>query len=257
MIILKKKYKNYKKNNKKTKITILICLLIISFAICNQFFFKSTFFLNIGSTITKVFIPKNIDYKNTTSLQEENLKKEISELENLLSLKNTMSGYEMIYTTVINRNIDYWFYTLTVDKGKKDGVKIDMVVINQDGLVGKVIEVHNNSSVIKLISSNDPQNKVSVDIISGDNIYKGIITGYDLIKKKVLVTSIHSISDIHEKDTIITNGIGNLFPYGITVGTVENITSDDLGVSKVLEVDSKVDFENLRYLAILKRGNDS
>ena len=93
--------------------------------------------------------------------------------------------------------------------------------------------------------------------MSSDKTYKGIISGYNQVDNKILVTSIRSSSNINEGDTVVTNGIGTLFPSGIAVGTVSKISSDDLGVSKVLEIDSEVDFENLRYLAILKRGNAS
>lgn len=252
---MKKKKKRYKK--KQRLIIIIVLALIILSIFSSSFLFRSTEFQDIGSLFSGIFVPKKIDYTNATSLQEKSLKQEVEELKELLSLKETMSGYKMIYTTVINRNMDYWFYTVTVDKGKKDGIEVDMIVVNQDGLVGRVIEVHNNSSVIKLISSNDSLNKISVDIITNDNTYKGIISGYDQTNNKILVTSIRSSSNISEGNSVITNGIGTLFPSGITVGTVSKINSDDLGVSKVLEIDSKVDFENLRYLAILKRGNES
>ena len=254
--------KNKKKYSKKKKLIIknnILTLLgvIIVFSLFSKFLFKSTFFQDVGSYVTSLFVSKHIDYKNFTSLQEDNLKKEIDELKELLSLNETMAGYEMINTTVVSRNIDYWFYTIIVDKGKKDGVEVDMIVVNQYGLVGRVIEVHNNSSVVKLISANDSLNKIAVDIISKDNTYKGVISGYDLSEDKILITSIRSSSDIYEGDIVMTNGIGNLFPSGIMVGTVSDITTDDLGVSKLLKVTSQVNFENLHYLAILKRGNES
>lgn len=252
---MKKKTKRYKK--KKRLIIVTVLILIILSILSSSFLFRSTNFQDVGSFFTGIFVPKKIDYKNATSLQEESLKQEVEKLKELLSLKETMAGYNLIYTTVVNRNMDYWFYTVTVDKGKKDGVEVDMIVVNQDGLVGRVIEAHNNSSVIKLISANDSLNKISVDILSNDNTYKGIVSGYDQANDKILVTSIRSSSNINVGDIVVTNGIGTLFPSGIMVGTVSKISSDDLGVSKVLEIDSKVDFENLRYLAILKRGNES
>ena len=151
--MLKKKKKRYKNNQRIMMVIVLILIVLSIFS--SSFLFKSTGVQDIGNFFTGIFIPKNVDYKNATSLQEESLKEEVEELKELLSLNETMAGYKVIYTTVTNRNMDYWFYTVTVDKGKKDGVEVDMIVVNQDGLVGRVIEVHNNSSVIKLISAND------------------------------------------------------------------------------------------------------
>lgn len=250
----KRKYYDGKRN------LIVISSLVLIFLVCffvyrGRVLSFTTFFQDIGSSITSLFVSKRVDYLNTTSLQEENLKEENEDLKKLLELKNTMSSYEMIYTTITNRNTDYWFYTVTIDKGKKDGISEDMVVINESGLVGRVIEVHPLSSVVKLITSNDSVNKIAVDITSGENTYKGIISGYDSSNDYILVTSIRSTSDIKEGDIVTTNGLGTLFPEGIMVGEVKEISNDDLGVSKVLKVKSFVDFENIRYLAVLKRGD--
>jgi len=253
---MKRKKKNY---NKKRNILLIISLILV-FSLC-FFIYKgrvlsfTTFFQDIGSSITSLFVSKRVDYLNTTSLQEENLKEENEELKEILNLKNTMASYEIIYTTITNRNTDYWFYTVTIDKGKKDGIKEDMVVINEKGLVGRVIEVHPLSSVVKLITANDSMNKISVDITSDDTTYKGIISGYDYTDNYILVTSIRSTSEIKEGDIVTTNGLGTLFPEGIMIGEVKEISNDDLGVSKVLKVKSFVDFENIRYLAVLKRGD--
>lgn len=252
---MKKRTKKIKKNKGYIIIvSILLIIIIICFYVFGNSITSTTFFHDIGSFVNGIFISKNTDYRNTTSLKEQTQKEEIIELKNMLELKNTMSSYEMIYTTVTSRNTDYWFYTLTIDKGKKDGIKEDMIVINDKGLVGRVIETNNFSSIIKLVTANDSYNKISVNIKSNDTIYNGIITGYDINKNLILVTSIRSTSDIKIGDSVSTNGLGNLFPEGIYIGKVEEILSDDLGVSKVLGIKSEVNFENLKYLAVLKRG---
>lgn len=255
-----KKLKKFYRKNKFLVLTITLLFLVITsyFGFYKRNLLSSTtFFQDIGSTLTGIFVSKKVDYQNTTSLQEKSLKEEIDNLKELLDLKTLMAGYEMIYATITNRNTDYWFYTVTIDKGKKDGLKEDMIVINENGLIGRITEVHLTSSTVKLITANDSENKVAVDINSKDATYKGVISGYDIEKNQILVTSIRSNSDISEGDTVITNGLGTLFPEGILIGQVEKISNDDLGVSKVLGVKPAVDFENIRYVAVLKRGDEN
>lgn len=255
-----KKLKKFYRKNKILVLAITFLFLVITgyFGFYKGNLLSSTtFFQDIGSTLTGVFVSKKVDYQNTTSLQEKSLKEEIVNLKELLNLKTTMAGYEMVYATITSRNTDYWFYTVTIDKGKKDGIEKDMIVINEKGLVGRVIETHLTSSVVKLISANDSKNKVAVDISSKNTTYKGVISGYEIDKNQILVTSIRSNSDIKENDIVTTNGLGTLFPEGILIGQVEEIFNDDLGVSKVLGVKPAVDFENIRYVAVLKRGDEN
>lgn len=249
----KRKKKNKKKNYIILAIILLILLTIFYYSF-NNIEASTTFFHDIGSFINSIFISKKVNYLNTTSLKEQAQKEEIIELKNMLNLKETMTSYQMVYATVTSRNNDYWFYTLTIDKGKKDGIKKDMIVINEKGLVGRVIDVNNFSSIIKLITANDSYNKISVNINSDSTTYNGIITGYDINKNLILITCIRSTSNVKIGDNITTNGLGTLFPEGIYIGKVEEILSDDLGVSKVLGVKSEVNFENLKYLAVLKRA---
>ncbi|MDD6223773.1 MAG: rod shape-determining protein MreC [bacterium] len=250
----------YRKKRRTLKKFFMV-LIVIIFLIGLVFFQRenvlmmSTLFQDVGSEINKLFLPKKIDYTNITSLQEQALEAENEELKKLLSLKTTISSSELVFGLITSRHVDYWFDTVIIDKGQKDGVNVDMVAINDQGLVGKVVASYPHSSKVQLLSANDPNNKIAVDIVGKENTYKGIISGYDFSKNYILVTSIRSTSNIQVGDTVMTNGVGALFPSQIAVGTVEEILTDDLGVSKVLGVSSAVDFENVRYLAILGKEN--
>ena len=57
---------------------------------------------------------------------------------------------------------------------EKDGIERDMAVVDENGLVGKVIETSSGSSVVRLVSSNHEHNKIAVSVKVGENIYNGI-----------------------------------------------------------------------------------
>ena len=110
------------------------------------------------------------------------LEKELVELKNILELKYTLSEYDTINATVVNRNVGYWYNNLTIDKGLKDGVKEGMAVIVAEGLIGKIESTSNYFSTVRLLTTNEILNKVSVKIELEDN-YLYEKADEELIKK--------------------------------------------------------------------------
>ena len=94
--------------------------------------------------------------KNNTKNFEKQYLKEI------YKISESLSEFKSINATVIQRNSSYWMESMTINKGKKDGVDIGMSVVVGEGLVGKVTNITNNTSTIKLITSTDNNNKVSI-----------------------------------------------------------------------------------------------
>ena len=253
---MKKRWLEYKR--KKVLIIsliILVFLILIYFTLIKGYSsFLHGALRNVGINVDKIFlVEKKISYINVLDLEKENLKNEINRLKDLLELNSVTSDFEYIHATVISRNTDYWFHTITIDKGKKDGLKEDMAVINEDGLIGRVERVFNTTSLIKLITTNSGNLRVAVSVLSDKDLYNGIIDGFNLEENLVLVTSIRSNSNIKKGSIVKTNGLGKIFPSGLYVGEVVSITTDSLGVRKILKVKSKVNFEDLRYVSIIAK----
>ena len=82
-----------------------------------------------------------------------NLKEDNEELKKLNNINLSISDFDFINGTVIERNREYWFNTLTINKGTTDGVDIDMAVIDSNGLIGRISMVTKNTSTIKLITT--------------------------------------------------------------------------------------------------------
>ncbi len=198
-------------------------------------------------------LKKQIQNYNIINTQNEELKEDINDLKKILNLNTSLSDYEYMYSTVISRNIAYWYNTITIDKGSFSGVKEDMVVINQDGLIGIVIKTSNFSSTVKLISTENDSQKISVVIKHNDQKVFGTINGYDTKENALLVDIVTSNSDMPTGSTVMTSGLSQTFPSGILVGTVVGHTTDEFGLTKILKVKSNVDLNNIRYVSILRR----
>lgn len=200
-------------------------------------------------------LKKNID--KTESIEAENieLKKEINQLKEELNIDYVLSDYTYLNATVVSRNTGYWYNTLTINKGKHNGVEEGMVVINSNGLIGKVITVSNFTSDVRLITTTDTNNKISVTVTDGDNKVTGLINGYDYDKQILETEGISNTESVNIGDYVYTSGLGGVFPSGILIGKVESITTDVYDLSKIINVTPAVNFDDINYVSILKRDD--
>lgn len=189
------------------------------------------------------------------SLEAENieLKQELEQMKNELNIEHVLSEYDYLNATVVSRNASTWYNNLTIDKGSNNGIEEGMVVINSTGVIGKTANVSTFSSDVKLITTTDTNNKISVKIISGDSHLTGLINGYDYKTGYLEVEGISNTDKVTVGDLVYTSGLGGVFPSGILIGKVENITTDGYGLSKIINVIPSAKFEDINYVTILKR----
>ncbi len=260
----------YKKSKKRRKIIIILIVIFCSFFVLfyslssnRKLTLVESFFKDTAAIIMKgVMLPftslnanKDSDLTESYVIQKNlnvHLEEEIEQLRDVLDLNQTLTGYDVVNATVITRNRGYWYQTLTIDKGKKDGLKKNMVAITKNGLIGKIQKVTNYSSEIKLITANDVNNKVSVSIATTTGETTAILSGYDKDSNLVLISGVDSRVNIKEGDVVTTSGLGGMFPRGIYIGEVKTIKNDKYGLSKTLGVETSQNFNNIHYVTVLK-----
>lgn len=232
---------------KKRIIIIIIILILIGIIYIN-----SDKYFNLKGTILSISNTKNnqysINYNINKYLEEENKK-----LKESLDLNKTLTEYDIENATVLSRNKAYWLNTLTIDKGKKDGIKKDMLVVNEKGLIGIINKSYKNSSEVKLISTSEKDNTFHISIvIKTDKDYYGVLNGYDSDSNSLLIKNIDKDSNINIGDEVVTSGIGVFFPKGILIGKVERVIFDQYHLSKNIYVKTNQDFNDIHYVSILK-----
>lgn len=252
-----------KKKNRKQEdimlglgVLVVIILLVISLSIDND----NGFILKDVSMFIEKIVMLPITKDNKTNIKSytiekhnnEELKKEVSELKKALELNKTLTEYDPVNATILSRNKSYWFNTLTIDKGKNSGIKKNMAVITKDGLIGKISKTSHNSSEVKLITSDDVNFKVSVAIKTSNGDSYAVLNGYDKDTGLIKVTGIDKTTIINKGDTVLTSGLGEMFPAGIYIGTVEKIESDKYDLSKILYIKTAQNFNDVHYVTVLK-----
>lgn len=194
-----------------------------------------------------------VDRIDSLTVENQELREQISNLKEELKIDYTINGYDFLNSTVISRNVSYWYNTITLDKGTYNGVEVDMVVVNNKGLVGKIISTTMFTSEVRLLTTNDTINKISVAINNGKKKIYGLIRGYNYDLNYLEVEGISAGESISKGNYIYTSGLGGIFPSGILIGTVESIIKDEYDLSKIINVTPSVDFNDINYVAILKR----
>ncbi|MDD4706564.1 MAG: rod shape-determining protein MreC [Bacilli bacterium] len=196
---------------------------------------------------------KRVDEHYLDIAEMDELEKENKELRKLLDIDKTLSDYSYLNATVINRNIGYWYNTITIDKGSSSGIKKNIAVITSDGLIGKVIKTTNFSSTIKLLTSDEIDSKVSVKIKVEDKYIYGLLTSYKKEENLFVIEGISESIEIPVDSLVTTTGMGDIFPSGILIGKVKSVGTDNFDLAKIVEVESNVDFNDIKFVTVLKR----
>ncbi|MEG2253912.1 MAG: rod shape-determining protein MreC, partial [Vagococcus sp.] len=84
-------------------------------------------------------LKKKIDHNASLQAEVEVLKSENEKLKKQLDLNETLINYDVVNASVVNRSPDSWQDVLIINKGKKDGIDVNMAVMGDKGLIGRVI----------------------------------------------------------------------------------------------------------------------
>lgn len=181
------------------------------------------------------------------SLQEQELENE--RLRELLDYQQEKSGnYGLELAHVIGRNPTNWYEMIILDKGKKQGVRPGMVVVNHDGLIGRVVQVSTNTAHVLLIL--DREGAVGGRIF--ENRYTpGVVVGVDNSQYLEMIHLPHDVP-IEPNQTVVTSGLGGVYPGGIRIGKVIEVQLEPQGLTKTAKIKPFVDFDRLEEAFIIK-----
>ena len=183
------------------------------------------------------------------------LEGEIDDLKEALELNDTITDYKEINAEVVNRNVGAWYNTLNINKGSKSGIKEGMAVVVNKGLIGKVINVGNFTSTVKLLSTDELSNKISVKIEQDDKSIYGLLVSYNKKKNIYLIEGISDNTEIKNGSKVVTTGLSEIFPSGILIGEVKKVTKDKYDLARAVEVTPSVNFNDINIVTVLDRNS--
>lgn len=209
-------------------------------------FFKDYIWLkNLRSENESLKTRISVLQNQLTSYQEAFV--ENQQLRRLLDFKKT-TGYQTIAAQVVVHDLTGWFQTLMVDKGFSDGVGADMPVVNEEGVIGRILDVSNHYSRVLLITDQGS----AVDAIDERNRVRGILSGKDV--NGCVLKYVSANLDIEEGDLMITSGKDGIFPKGLKLGIVHSVYKDPASMFQRIDVKPLVQLSTLEEVLIIKRG---
>ena len=268
-------YKNKKNGIIGIIITIVILILIVIFTnnninkisiienICNIFVMP----IQNGFTYLKNKISGNdsffTDMDNLKSENEE-LKKRNSELEQSLreleiikaenetlkeyvNLKDKYKDYNTVPADVINRDISNYSSTIVINVGTNDGIKEEMTVIADSGLVGHVISVTETTAKVQTIV--DTASAVTSTISTTEDTI--VVQGTLDDKQELKATFIPTDAVVLQGDSVETSGIGGIYPKGIHIGTIREVMNTNNITDRYAVVETAVNFTKLNTVLVI------
>ncbi len=199
---------------------------------------------------------KEIERLKTRQLTLEQLQKENEELRQAAGFVKAQT-HEMVAAEVISVNPGNWSRTLTINRGKNDGLKKNMAVISPKGVVGRILEVRDYTAEVILLTDPRDGNYIggmvkrtqNMAIVTGGGEYLGECTVRPAVD--------NFFSDLKENDIIITAATSDLFPRGIPIGRVVKVSyGPNKMVAKAI-LRPAVKFNQLRTVFVIKRKDDS
>ncbi|MEZ0480585.1 rod shape-determining protein MreC [Planococcus sp. SSTMD024] len=180
------------------------------------------------------------------------LRSENEELKELVDKEEDLREFNPIQAVVIARNPDQWEEKIILNRGTNHGVKENMAVMTAGGLIGKVTIVTPTTSTVELVTTQNPNYRVSAMVLGEDDVF-GLIEGYDTERRELLLKRIDFSVDLEEGDQVVSSGLGGIFPKGIVIGEITEVTIDEFGLTKLAYVKPAADFSMLNHVVIADR----
>ena len=192
------------------------------------------------------------------SAENKLLQQDKYELENfrkLYDLDQQYAGYPKVAARVISSDPDNWYNTFIIDKGSKNGLKKNMNVMANGGLVGIITEV--NKSYSKVRSIIDDNSNISGTVLgSSENC---IVSGnLKLINNGVIeVSGINGDAKIEDGAEVVTSQISDKYLPGILIGYLKDLKKDSSNITQTGYLSPVVDFSSLDMVLVITQVKDS
>lgn len=250
---------------------LFILLEVASFVLLFRFnhFQQSVFFSSANVVAGKVFeVSGGISsYFHLKSVNEDlldrnmQLEQQITNLERALlehrvdsaemnSIRNLpRTDYEIFKARVINNSLNQVDNYITLDKGAKDGIRPEMGVVDGNGVVGIVYDTSPHYSVV--ISILNSKSSISCKIVGSE--YFGYLKWEHGDSQYAYLKDLPRHAEFNLGDTVVTSGYSTVFPEGIVVGTVDDMSDSNDGLSYLLKVKLATNFGKVSDVRVIAK----
>jgi len=183
------------------------------------------------------------------TIREIKLENKLVEIENS-KIEYETGNYSHLLADIIGFKGDFKERCLIINKGKRDNIKLNYPVISNDGIVGKIISVSHNFSIVLPLDNS----RFKLGVMSKRNHLQGIMES-DIFGNSFM-TLIKPGSDIRVDDIIVTSQISSVFPKGFPVGKVIKLIENPADVFMSAKIQTFINPSELDQSVVLLYEKD-
>ena len=250
---------------------LFILLEVICFVLLFRFnnYQQSVYFTSANVVTGKVYeVSGSVSsYFHLKSVNEDLLdrnmllEQQIANLENALrerqedsvivnSIRNLDNkDYQIFKAHVIRNSLNQADNYITLDKGSSSGIRPEMGVVDGNGVVGIVYKTSPNYSLV--ISVLNSKSSISCKIVGSE--YFGYLKWEHGDSRYAYLKDLPRHAEFNLGDTVVTSGYSTVFPAGVMVGTVDDMSDSNDGLSYLLKIKLATDFGKLGDVRVIAR----
>lgn len=184
-----------------------------------------------------------VELQNTKSLRDEN-----DRLRSILELKES-SKYKVLPAQIIGRDASAWFDTSIINRGSLDGVKLNMTVVTNGGLVGRITAVSPLTAQVDLITRDKSGVGAVIGELDSSNTL-GVITGSG--KREMLEMGyVPGSVEVQVGETVYTTGQDGIYPAGLKLGEIAEIRAGSATVPQQIFVKPSAGLSGMQEVGVL------
>jgi rod shape-determining protein MreC len=179
---------------------------------------------------------------------KEDLAAENARLSQLLDLKEK-SKYKVLTARIIGRDPSVWFDSSIINRGSLDGVKLNMPVVTNGGLLGRVTAVGPLTSQVDLLTRDKSGVGAVVGEISGSNAL-GVVVGSskrDVVEMRYVAGSV----DVQVGQIVYTTGQDGIYPAGLKVGEIVQVESGSATTPHKITIRPSAGIDKMQEVGVL------
>jgi rod shape-determining protein MreC len=198
----------------------------------------------VGARKENKLLRENIKELNSRIIASRDAMIANERLNKLLEMKETLK-ISSLTATVVGEDASPWFKTILIDRGSSDGLKEGMSVIAADGIIGQLVKVAAKSSRVLLIIDHASGVAGLIQRSRARGVVKGKGDGTCILEFSL------SAEDVTVGDTVITSGIGGVFPNGLKIGEVSMVKKGEYGIFQTVVIRPAVNLARLEDVLVL------
>ena len=201
-------------------------------------------------SVNEDLLDRNMLLEQQISNLEKALKRQVDSITINSVRQMHQSDYQLFKAHVIKNSLTLPDNYITLDKGSSSGIRSEMGVIDGNGIVGIVYETSPSYSVV--ISVLNSKSNISCKIIGSD--YFGYLKWERGDSRYAYLKDLPRHAEFNLGDTVVTSGFSTVFPEGIMVGTVDDMSDSNDGLSYLLKIKLATDFGKLGDVRVIARN---